>query len=51
MISVFITIIEFLNDKRKQNNMQENKDNDFTEKTKIYELIDKKKILPQMIIL
>ena len=43
MISDFITIIEFLTDKRKQNNMQENKDNDFTEETKIYEIIYKKK--------
>ena len=43
MINDFITLIEFLNDKKKQNNNQENKNNDITEETKIYEVIDKKK--------
>ena len=37
MINDFITLIEFLNDLRKQNNNQDNKNNDITETTKIYE--------------
>jgi len=40
MINDFITLIEILNDKRKQNSTQEN---DISEDTKIYELIEKKK--------
>ena len=40
MINDFITLIEFLNDKRKENN---NQDKDITEETKIYDVIDKKK--------
>ena len=43
MINDFITLIEFLNDLRKQNNNQDNKNNDITETTKIYEVIEKKK--------
>ena len=40
MINDFITLIEILNEKRKPNSTQEN---DITEDSKIYELIDKKK--------
>ena len=43
MINDFIVLIEFLNDKRKQNSIQENKNNDITEETKIYEVINQKK--------
>ena len=41
MINDFITLIKFLNDKRKENN--NNKENDITEETKLYELVDKLK--------
>ena len=40
MINDFITLIEILNNKRKENSAQEN---DISEETKIYELIDNKK--------
>jgi hypothetical protein len=40
MINDFITLIEFLNDNRKQNN---NQNNDINEQTKIYDVIEKKK--------
>ena len=43
MINDFITLIEFLNDIKKQNNNQDNKNNDITETTKIYEVIEKKR--------
>ena len=39
MINDFITLIKYLNDKRKENNI--NTENDITEETKIYELIEK----------
>ena len=41
MINDFITLIKFLNNKRKENNT--NKENDITEETKFYELVDKLK--------
>ena len=41
MINDFITLIKYLNDKRKENN--NNEENDITEETKLYELIDKLK--------